>query len=214
MAYFLAHFGRLRCEDLRRVRHLSHSFKNTTFDNSSIGPNGSGKTAILQALSRMFDANPSRRRVLAADFHVPLGEKQPPEERRILIEADYLLPEAADEDKKLNTIPPCFNHMRLDEAGETLKVRFRLEATMGTNGDIEELLYYVVGKEANGEDKLKRVPRADRNHIAVYYLPARRDPNDQIRANSTSLLARVVRAVDWSDAAEKYDATCPSGKPA
>jgi len=175
-----------------------------------IGPNGSGKTAILQALSRMFDANPSRRRVLADDFHVPLDEENSPEERRLLIEADYLLPEAADGENELNTIPPCFNHMRLDEAGETLKIRFRLEATLGSNGDIEELLYYVVGKAANGEDKLKRVPRADRNHIAVYYLPARRDPNDQIRGNSTSLLGRIVRAVDWSDAAEEYDAAASS----
>lgn len=182
-----------------------------TFEESAtivIGPNGSGKTAILQALSRMFDSNPSHRRVLAGDFHVPLGEGQPtPDERRLLIEADFLLPEAANEDNRINTIPPCFNHMRLDEAGDTLKIRFRLEATMGSNGDIEESLYYVVGKEANGQDKLKRVPRADRNHVAVHYLPARRDPNDQIRSNSTSLLARIVRAVDWSDTAETYNDT-------
>jgi len=154
----------------------------------------------------MFDANPSRRRVLADDFHVPLVEESSPDERRLLVEADFLLPEAAD-GNDTNTIPTCFNHMRLDDGGGILKIRFRLEANMGADGDIEELFSYVIGKEASGEDKLKRVPRADRNHIAVYYLPARRDPNDQIRGNSKSLLARVVRAVNWADATEKYDAT-------
>ncbi len=168
-----------------------------------IGPNGSGKTAILQALSRMFDANPNRRRVRVDDFHAGLEEKDPPEERSFTIEADFLLPEAADENEA-TTIPPCFNHMRLDEEGEVLKVRFRLEATMGQDGDIAESLSYILGKEINGDDKLKVVPRADRNHIAVYYVPARRDPNDHIRSSTTSLLGRIVRAVNWQKEAEQY----------
>lgn len=169
-----------------------------------IGPNGSGKTAILQALSRMFDANPGRRRVKTDDFHVGINEVVPPDERSFTIEADFVLPEAGTE-SSANAVPPCFNHMRLDQTGEILKVRFRLTATMGPNGDIADSLSYVVGKEANGEDKLRGVPRADRNHIAVYYLPARRDPNDHIRASTTSLLGRIVRAVDWRKEAEEYE---------
>jgi putative ATP-dependent endonuclease of OLD family len=61
-----------------------------TFDPSPtmvIGPNGSGKTAILQALSRLFDANPSRRRFRPEDFHVPLVEENAPKERKLTIEA-------------------------------------------------------------------------------------------------------------------------------
>jgi predicted ATP-dependent endonuclease of OLD family len=180
-----------------------------TFEDSTtmiIGPNGSGKTAILQALSRMFDANPGRRRVRADDFHVGLMEEDQPEERSFIIEADFLLPEAAT-DSDANTIPPCFNHMRLDEGGEILKVRFRLAATMGPDGDIADSLSYVLGSESNGEDKLKVVPRSDRNHIAVYYLPARRDPDDHIRSNTTSLLGRIVRAIRWEKEAESYKDT-------
>lgn len=180
-----------------------------TFEDSTtmvIGPNGSGKTAILQALSRMFDANPKRRRVIADDFHVGVDEDEPPEERSFEVEADFLLPEAAN-DNDANTIPQCFNHMRLDEDGEVLNVRFRLTAVMGPDGDIVDALSYVVGKEADGEDKLRHVPRADRNHIAVYYLPARRDPNDHIRSNTASLLGRIVRAVKWQKEAEKYEET-------
>jgi ABC-type cobalamin/Fe3+-siderophores transport system ATPase subunit len=179
-----------------------------SFDPSTtmvIGPNGSGKTAILQALSRMFDANPGRRRVRREDFHVPLNEKSVPTERKLTIEADFLLPEAAAGSPKSDAIPPCFNHMRLDDSG-TLKIRFRLEATMGAEGDIEESLYYVLGKEQNGEDKLKRVPRAERNHIAVYYLPAKREPLDQIHSGTAALLGRIVRAVDWAEEGKQFDA--------
>lgn len=169
-----------------------------------IGPNGSGKTAILQALSRMFDSNPSRRRVRPEDFHVGLEEDDPPEERSLKVEVDFLLPEAR-ESNGAKTIPPCFNHMRLDEEGEVLKVRFRLAATMGKDGDIADTLTYVLGKETNGDDKLRIVPRADRNHIAVYYLPARRDPNDHIRYNTSSLLGRIVRAINWQKEAGEYE---------
>lgn len=180
-----------------------------TFEDSAtmvIGPNGSGKTAILQALSRLFDANPSRRRVRKDDFHVGVQEEQAPEERRFMIEADFLLPEAAT-DNGAKTIPPCFNHMRLSEDGEVLKVRFRLEATMGADGDVKDSLDYVVGKEPNGDPKLKGVSRADRNHIAVYYLPARRDPDDHIRSNAASLLGKIVRSVNWNKEAEQYEDT-------
>ena len=179
-----------------------------TFDPSTtmvIGPNGSGKTAILQALSRMFDSNPSRRRLRREDFHVPLEEQIVPKERKLTIETDFILPEAAVGSPESNAIPPCFNHMRLDDGGETLTIKFKLEATMGAEGDIEETLYYVLGKEVNGEDKLKRVPRAERNHIAVYYLPAKREPLDQIRSGTASLLGRIVRAVDWAEEGAKFE---------
>lgn len=35
-----------------------------------IGPNGSGKTAALQALCRMFAFDPRLRQMVASDFHV------------------------------------------------------------------------------------------------------------------------------------------------
>lgn len=181
-----------------------------TFDPSTtmlIGPNGSGKTAILQALSRLFDANPSNRRVRREDFHAPLNKENLSKEQKLTIEADFLLPEAAVGSSVSNAIPPCFNHMRLDEAGEIPKIRFKFEATMGAEGDIEESLYYVLGKEQTGEDKLKRVPRADRSHIAVYYLPAKREPFDHIRSGTVSLLGRIIRAVNWAGERGEFDDT-------
>ena len=178
-----------------------------SFDESTtiiIGPNGSGKTAILQALARMFAINPALRRIKQEDFHVPHNEKDVPNERQLTIEADFSLPEANEETTGANTIPPCFNHMRLQDDGQQVTIRYLLEATMGVDGDIEEGLFYVIGKEPNGEVKKKRVSRAERNHIAVHYLPAKRDPNEHIQTSTTSLLGRIIRAVDWSEQDERF----------
>lgn len=162
-----------------------------------IGPNGSGKTAALQALCRLFAFDPSLRRILRSDFHVPLDEESVPAERQLWIEADFIFPELA-EDKDNSTVAPHFGHMRLDEADGTPRVRFRLNATMGPDGDIEETLVYVLDVDTDGSPlNTAQVPRTDRNHIHVHYLPARRDPADHIAYGANALLGRMLRAVNW-----------------
>lgn len=162
-----------------------------------IGPNGSGKTAALQALCRLFAFDPSLRRILRSDFHVPFNEEAPPAERQLWIEAEFLFPElGGDEDN--STIAPHFGHMRLDEVDGTPRVRFRLTATMGLDGDIEESMVYVLDINADGSPMTTaQVPRSERNHIHVHYLPARRDPADHIAYGANALLGRMLRAVNW-----------------
>ncbi|MEL3927035.1 AAA family ATPase [Aeromonas enteropelogenes] len=162
-----------------------------------IGPNGSGKTAALQALCRLFAFDPSLRRILRSDFHVPFDKENVPEERQLWIEADFLFPELM-EDEGNNTVAPHFGHMRLDEADGVPRVRFRLSATMGPDGDIEETLVYVLDINADGSPiNTAQVPRSERNHIHVHYLPARRDPADHIAYGANALLGRMLRAVNW-----------------
>jgi putative ATP-dependent endonuclease of OLD family len=162
-----------------------------------IGPNGSGKTAALQALCRLFAFDPSLRRILRSDFHVPFNEVAPPAERQLWIEADLLFPELSD-DEDNSTVAPHFGHMRLDEVGGIPRVRFRLTATMGQDGDIEECFEYVTDLNVDGTPLVKAtVPRTDRNHIHVHYLPARRNPADHIAYGANALLGRMLRAVNW-----------------
>ncbi|MGR2682596.1 ATP-dependent nuclease [Chromobacterium haemolyticum] len=162
-----------------------------------IGPNGSGKTASLQALCRLFAFDPSLRRIQRSDFHVPFDEEHAPEERQLWIEADFLFPELAEE-KDNSTVAPHFGHMRLDEADGMPRVRFRLSATMGLDGDIEEALVYVLDVNPDGSPlTTAQVPRSERNHIHVHYLPARRDPADHIAYGANALLGRMLRAVNW-----------------
>lgn len=162
-----------------------------------IGPNGSGKTAVLQALCRLFAFDPTLRRVQRSDFHVHFEEEEVPSERELWIEADFLFPElAGDEDN--STVAPHFGHMRLDEPEGIPRVRFRLTATMGLDGDIEENFVYVLDINADGSPQnIAQVPRAERNHIQVHYLPARRDPADHIAYGANALLGRLLRAVRW-----------------
>ena len=162
-----------------------------------IGPNGSGKTAALQALCRLFGFDPSLRRILRSDFHIPFNEAEAPEERQLWIEADFLFPELSD-DEDNSTVAPHFGHMRLDEIDGTPRVRFRLTATMGMDGDIEESMVYVLDINSDGSPlTIAQVPRSERNHIHVHYLPARRDPSDHIAYGANALLGRMLRAVNW-----------------
>lgn len=163
-----------------------------------IGPNGSGKTAALQALCRLFAFDPALRRIQKADFHVPLEELETPGERSLWIETDFVFPELIEDEGEYSTIPPHFGHMRLDDVDGIPRVRFRLDATIGAEGEIDSTLTYVL--ETTGDNSPLNsvpVPRGERGNILVHYLPARRDPADHIAFSANALLGRMLRAVNW-----------------
>ncbi|MBW5414762.1 MULTISPECIES: ATP-dependent endonuclease [Pseudomonas] len=170
-----------------------------TFEDATylIGPNGAGKTAVLQALCRLFSFDPLLRRVKRSDFYVPCDEVEVPEERSLWLEADFQFPELLTEEVNF-TVAPHFAHMRLDSADGIPRVRYRLEATMGIAGDIEESLFYVLDVNHDGSPlSTVAVTRAHRNAIQMHYLPARRDPADHIAYGANALLGRLLRAVNW-----------------
>jgi hypothetical protein len=145
----------------------------------------------------LFAFDPSLRRILRSDFHVPFNEVIPLTERQLWIEADFLFPELSDDDDN-STVAPHFGLMRLDEVDGIPRVRFRLTATMGQDGYIDEYFEYVTDLNADGTPLVKAtVPRMYRNHIHVHYLPARRDPADHIAYGANALLGRMLRAVNW-----------------
>lgn len=165
-----------------------------------LGPNGSGKTAVLQALARLFGFDPSLRRIRKTDFHVTpadlaSGGVGP---LTLWIEAQFEFGELKEPKGKHATIPGHFAHMQLASATGVPRVRFRLTADMDEEGDIEETLHYVVEVDKDDEPvKMVAVQKHDRNAIQVHYLPARRDPIDHISYAANSLLGRALRAADW-----------------
>jgi len=173
-----------------------------------LGPNGTGKTAVLQALARMFSIDPRQRRVQRSDFHVSVDEapEDTPEKRELWIEADFEFPELVDDDDEddLPAVPGNFAHMQLIAEEGPTQVRFRLNATIDQDSDIEESFTYVT-KEDEDRNPLEesRVSKQDRNAIQVHYLPARRDPADHISYSANALLGRVLRSVDWSSEREQ-----------
>ena len=163
-----------------------------------IGPNGSGKTAVLQALCRLFAFDSSLRRVKRTDFHIPQNESSPPDQRMLCIEADFIFPETADADDN-STVAPFFSHMRLDGVTGLPRVRFRLTATMDFIGEIEEKFEYVLTQDGK---TTQSVSKADRSLIQLHYLPAQRNPSDHIAYNTNALLGRLLRAVNWKNESE------------
>lgn len=174
-----------------------------------IGPNGTGKTAVLQALARMFSLDPAQRKVKKSDFHVPANEDpdNAPEDRELWIEADFEFPELADQDADdddLPAIPGNFAHMQLVTEDGPAQVRFRLRATIDQDDEIEESFTYVtkVDEDDNVLEE-SRVSKQDRNAIQVHYIPARRDPSNHISYSANALLGRALRSANWSTEREQ-----------
>ncbi|MFC6155651.1 ATP-dependent nuclease [Kribbella jiaozuonensis] len=171
-----------------------------------LGPNGSGKTSVLEALSRLFSPLQAQRKIRLEDFHVPLarasaeGDGKTPS---LWIEVDIEFPEAAADDQHAG-IPPNFAHMRIESADDIPRLRIRLTAVIASDGVVDERLEYVLRVDEDGEPiEQAEMSRYDRGHIEVHYLPARRDPADHIAYTTGSLLGRTLRAADWATQREE-----------
>lgn len=176
------------------------SFDRRTF---LLGPNGSGKTAVLHALSRLFGYGPELRKVRPSDFHRPASpptDDVPGTQTELWIEAQFDYPELEDDQGTYATVPPYFAHMTLPDPRGVPELRIRLTATIDEDEQIDETLRYITEVDDDGQPvKTSTMNRFDRAMIQVHYLPARRDPADHIRYTTTSLFGRLLRSASWTD---------------
>ncbi|MCS3779322.1 ATP-dependent nuclease [Tsukamurella ocularis] len=165
-----------------------------------LGPNGSGKTAVLEALSRLFSPILPQRTIRPADFHAPYSSAANTDDvpSTLWLEVDIALPESGD-DGQHASVPPNFAHMRIATEDDVPQVRVRLTATLAPDGVVDEKIEYVLEFDELGNPcKTESMSRYDRGHIEVHYLPARRDPSDHIAYTTSSLIGRTLRAADWA----------------
>lgn len=175
-----------------------------------IGRNGTGKSAFLQALLRLFGETRDERSIQAADFFVSPGERldsQP--KRELFIEALIAFPELESNDPAVKkTVPSAFKHMIVEAAGETPFARLRLEASWEQgntlDGVIEEKLYWLLTTDyikLGDHDPLikRRVTAGERHQIIVRYLPASRDVTALTRLTVRSLGRDLMGAVVWEN---------------
>ncbi len=169
-----------------------------------VGPNASGKTAVLQALCKLFGVTRAQRTVRRSDFHLPPGV--PPDDRTkrsLFVDVIIALPELAKGTATAHTVAPAFRHMQIAGPKAMPVCRIRLEAQWEddgtTEGEVTQNLYWVdkLGDKIAEDDK-RTVSPLDRGLIQVYYTPATRDAEDQIRASTGALAARLLRAIEWS----------------
>ena len=174
-----------------------------------IGDNGSGKSALLQALVKLFGVFQSERRLNASDFHVPKGEDLHDKDKRdLFIEVRIAFPRLA-ENSKDHGVPECFNQMIVENPGDLPYCRIRLEATWEksntADGEIDENRFWIRSNaEDFGEDSKKKLSGADRSVIHVHYVPANRDPGQQLGRSAGSIMNRLLHSMEWSEDFRDY----------
>ena len=177
-----------------------------------VGPNASGKTASMMALARMFGESPSQRQIVSSDFYLGEGESlKDNEERSLSVECRLAFPELEGEDgQDTQAVPEIFNQMIVDGPEGTPFCRIRLDAKWindGTPlGDIEQTLSWILTPSEDPavivDGNLRKVQPGDRAKIRVSYVPASRDPDQQIRSTTTASIGGLLRLLTWAGAEE------------
>ncbi|MDG9669615.1 AAA family ATPase [Hahella sp. CR1] len=191
---------------LQNFRCFGHEAVELNFEEeltTLVGGNGSGKTAVLQAVSRLFGTSSAQRSVQRRDFHIPIDRQELQSGDSLFVEAILAFPELEEQDASpLDAVPEFFNQMAASGEGEPLKARIRLQATWtddGTpEGAIEEDIRWIRAQDDNFEwNDCSRVQAVERSSIQFIYLPANRDATTQVTA---LLKGRLWQAAKWSTA--------------
>ncbi|BEH09870.1 AAA family ATPase [Geobacter sulfurreducens subsp. ethanolicus] len=178
-----------------------------------VGPNGSGKTAAMLALSRLFGDSRAERQIVPSDFHLGEGEKlKDKPSRQLMIECRLDFPELDEGGEGTgNAVPETFNQMVVDALGETPYCRIRLEATWtddGTaTGDVEPAISWILTTSDDptviDDGNRRKVLPGDRAKIRVVYVPAARDPDHQIRTTTATTFGRLLQSLALEGADEE-----------
>ncbi|HEM3618756.1 TPA: AAA family ATPase [Streptococcus suis] len=168
-----------------------------------IGNNSSGKTTVLQALSKLFSDKQNDRIIRKSDFHLPKGLRPGENRRTLFIETIFEFDEL-DGTAYSPAIPSFFEHFTVSQGDAKPFLRIRLESSWeddGTvEGSIDTQIYYISSAEDIIKDEDKhRAPRKDLDKIRVLYVPASRTPEKELGNASGSMLSRLVNSINWTD---------------
>lgn len=177
-----------------------------------VGSNGTGKTAILLALTRLFGIDNSMRTICSNDFYVPMSERlEDQDERKLSIEVTLKFPEL-ENDTDTDAIAETFRHMIIDAPGVTPYCRIVLEATWYKTtipgGDVEQKIFWILsGSDEITEDQKQLLKSFERSKIQVHYIPASRDPYKQLKHTAGSIMFQLLRSVQWAEETKEHFAT-------
>ncbi len=188
-----------------------------------IGRNGSGKSALLEALQRLFGETREERLVRPSDFFVPPGETLDSAAKRTMFVEVLLTFSELEKGTKgsESTVPASFRNMIVDGPGTTPIARVRLEATWESSGTldgvIEENVYWLLTSDEvpfgePGDATVKhKMTASDRASIAVRYIPASRDVTALTKLTVRSLGRSLMQSVLWKDEAKIRDLVKQAG---
>lgn len=165
-----------------------------------IGINSSGKSSAIDALRKLFGNSPYEKVLIREDFHVSPNEEN--------INSKTLSIEVClnfEEDEE-DAIAHYFSHMVIDVEGGLPYIRIRLEGSWAKSdvlesGVIESKLSFI--KVAYGEDEEDDNKIPCPNHlkslIQIIYVPAIRNPGEQLKYSAGTIFHRVLKKVQWSE---------------
>ena len=169
-----------------------------------VGANAAGKTALLQALTKLFGISRAQRTLDRSDFHFAAdADPEDRDSKELVIDVVVALPELVDGTATPETVAPSFRHLRIDRRDKPPICRLRLEGSWEDDGTVEGQ----VSQELHWVNTLRKIPKvaekcpvsaADRGLIQLYYTPANRDAGAQVRLTAGRLAARLLRAIEWS----------------
>lgn len=163
---------------------------------SLIGGNGTGKTAVLLALTRMFGVKSSDRIVQVDDFYVPPGDEiDTQDERELSVRVKFEFDDLQDGED--DSVADFFKHLVSNEADQIpyciAKLKAKWTKTNLAEGDIDSDLVWEIGKYE------KNITAYERSKIHVHYVPAYRDPAQQLKQTAGTIMHRLINAVEWSE---------------
>lgn len=189
-----------------------------------IGRNGSGKSAALAALLRLFGETRDERLIRADDFFVPPGETlESAPVRRLFVEVELGFPELDSADSAAEkTVPAAFRNLVFLSPEGKLIARVRVEASWentGTlDGVIEENVYWLLTTDpvSFGEPKdpaiKKKMAAADRVLVVARFIPASRDITTLTKLTVRSLGRALMESVQWKNEAVIKDLIKKAGE--
>ena len=102
-----------------------------------IGANGSGKTALLAALQKMFSPVDTERLVKKSDFHCSKQSDELQSSTRLLIETVFEFGDLQNSNIAHESIPALFEHLVVQEVNGALILRVRLVAEWNDDGSAD-----------------------------------------------------------------------------
>ncbi|MEL7708271.1 AAA family ATPase [Citromicrobium bathyomarinum] len=165
-----------------------------------VGNNGSGKTALFAALSKLFGTSEPLRAIRKSDFHLAVDDGELASGSELQIDCVFGFPELEDDDADDSAVPEVFTHMSASDADEPLKLRIRLQATWTDDstpeGAIDSEVRWIAALDNDFEwEECRKVQAVERNFIQLVYVPASRNAFDQV---ASLLKGRLWRAALWS----------------
>lgn len=161
-----------------------------------LGHNSSGKTATLNALQVLF----GNSKIVSSDFHVPLDKASDDiSDNKFYIEAYFEFFNQENEGDDY-AIPSYFENFIIDEPDSHPYIIIRLDANYKEGTSPEGLIDYEYNYVKNKEKKdFKPISRSERDKIQVFYIPATRNPAEQLKNATGTILWRILKHINWKD---------------